>query len=103
MQPNAWHSYKITVIVEGTIDKNTGMVVDFAVISDVVKGEIIDKYDHRHMNDYFENPTAEIMANAFFRIINEKLNKKTNEKVKLYSLRLYETSNSFVEVNEKDE
>ena len=96
------HRYKLTVIAEGTLDKNSGMIIDFAVISDVVKGEIIDKYDHKHMNDYFENPTAEIMANTFFNIINEKLNRKTDGRVKLNSLRLYETSNSFVEISEKD-
>lgn len=96
------HSYKLTIIADGPLDKDSGMVIDFAVISDIVKEEIINKYDHKHMNDYFENPTAEIMAKVFFDEINEKLNKKTNGKVKLNSLRLYETSNSFVEVNEKD-
>ena len=96
------HRYKLTVIAEGTLDKNSGMIIDFAVISDIVKEEIIDKYDHRHMNDYFENPTAEIMAKVFFDEINEKLKSKTIGKVKLTSLRLYETSNSFVEITEKD-
>ena len=95
------HSYKLTIIANGPIDKNSGMIVDFSVISDVVKEEIINKYDHRHLNDFFENPTAEIMANTFFDIINEKMKSKTNKKVSLGSLRLYETSNSFVEVNEK--
>ena len=96
------HSYKLTIIIEGAIDKHTGMVMDFASLSDMVKEEIISKYDHRHMNDFFENPTAEIMANAFFNVISEKLAIKTNGSVKLDSLRLYETSNSFVEVSEKD-
>ena len=96
------HSYKLTVIAEGDLDKDTGMVVDFAVISDIVKEEILNKYDHKHMNEYFENPTAEIMAKTFFDEINEKLKSKTIGKVKLTSLRLYETSNSFVEITEKD-
>ena len=73
------HSYKLIVIIDGSVDKETGMVVDFAVLSDIVKEEIINKYDHRHMNDYFENPTAENMAQAFFDAINEKLESKTRE------------------------
>ena len=94
------HSYKLTVVVNGPVEKDSGMVVDFSVIKDIVKEEIINKYDHRHMNDYFENPTAENMSQQFFKAINEKLKKKTNGKVKVSSLRLYETSNSFAEINE---
>ena len=96
------HSYKLIIMLNGPIDKNTGMVIDFGVISGIVKEEIISKYDHRHMNDYFENPTAENMALSFFDTINKKLKIKTNDQVKLSFLRLYETSNSFVEVSEED-
>ena len=95
------HSYKLTVLVDGPVEKDSGMVIDFFAIKDIVKEEILNKYDHRHMNDYFDNPTSENMAQEFFKVINEKLKKKTNGKVKLSSLRLYETSNSFAEVNGK--
>jgi len=95
------HSYKLTVLVDGSVDKDTGMVIDFFVIKEIVKEEIINKYDHRHMNDYFDNPTAENMAQEFFKVINEKLKNKTNRKVRLSSLKLYETSNSFAEVDGK--
>jgi hypothetical protein len=54
------------------------------------------------MNVNIIYPTAEIMAKAFFDEINKKLKDKTNGKVNLASLRLYETSNSFVEISEKD-
>jgi len=92
------HTYKLTVVVDGPVEKDSGMVVDFSVIKDIVKEEIIDKYDHRHMNDYFENPTAETLSQAFFDLVKKKLKNKTNGKVKLSSLRLYETSDSFAEV-----
>ena len=95
------HSYKLTVVVDGPVEKDSGMVIDFSVIKDIVKEEVLNKYDHRHMNDYFDNPTAENMAQEFFKVINEKLKKKTNGKVRLSSLKLYETSNSFAEVNDK--
>ena len=94
------HSYKLTVVVDGPVEKESGMVVDFSVIKDIVKEEIINKYDHRHMNDYFDNPTAENMCQEFFNVISKNLKEKTNGKVKLSSLKLYETSNSFVEINE---
>ncbi len=94
------HSYKLIVVVDGPVDKDSGMVIDFSVLSEVVKEEVIEKYDHRHMNEYFKNPTAENMAQEFYKIINQKLKSKTNNKVKISSLRLYETSNSFAEVND---
>lgn len=96
------HSYKLTIVIEGDVDKTTGMVMDFASVNGIVKEEIISKYDHKHMNDFFENPTAELMANSFFNAISEKLALKTDGKVKLNSLRLYETSNSFVEVDSNE-
>ena len=95
------HSYKLTVLVDGPIEKESGMVIDFSVIKDVVKEEVINKYDHRHMNDYFENPTAENMVQNFFNAINKKLKNKTKGRVKLSSLKLYETSNSFAEALSK--
>ena len=91
------HSYKLTVIVDGNINKE-GMVVDFEILKNVVKETIIDKYDHRHLNDFFENPTAEILAKSFFESADKKLRRITNNKVKIVRLRIYETSKSFAEM-----
>jgi len=96
------HSYKLIVAVDGIVEKDSGMVVDFSVISDIVKKEIIDKYDHRHLNDYFDNPTAENIVKEFYNLINKNLKNKTNGKVKLSTLKLYETSNSFVEIDKEN-
>jgi len=95
------HSYKLTVVVDGPVDKESGMVIDFFVIKEIVKEKIINKYDHRHMNDFFDNPTAENISLEFFKVISKNLKEKTNGKVKLSSLKLYETSNSFAEINVK--
>lgn len=47
------HNYCIEVWAEGDLNLE-GMVVDFVVISEVIK-----QYDHKHLNDLFCNPTAE--------------------------------------------
>ncbi len=39
------HTFKVSVEVCGDIDKNTGMVMDFGIIKDVLK-KIISEYDH---------------------------------------------------------
>jgi 6-pyruvoyl-tetrahydropterin synthase len=35
------------------------MVMDFGDLSQVVKTEILDLLDHRHLNDILDNPTCE--------------------------------------------
>ena len=92
------HSYKLTLIAEGNINKE-GMVVDFDVLSMVVKETIIEKYDHRHLNDFFENPTAETLAEFFFEMADKRLREATNNSVRIVKLRLYETAKSFAEVD----
>jgi len=52
------HNWRVTVIC-GTDELNDrGMVVDFSLISEVVK-----KYDHTDLNTQLEQPTAEMLAN----------------------------------------
>ena len=56
------HSYRLDVTVEGPLETAgpaTGMVVDFDVLSDIVRANVIDVLDHRHLNDVIENPTSE--------------------------------------------
>ncbi len=55
------HNYKIRISVEGKIGEN-GMVVDFVLLKKLVKERVLDRLDHCHLNDLFENPTAEIMV-----------------------------------------
>jgi len=83
------HTYKLEVGVEGLIGED-GLVVDFALLSKVVKEEIIENYDHKNLNNYFENPTAENMVVAFFDILKEKF-------AGLCLIRLWETPTSYVE------
>ena len=77
------HSYKLFVTVGGFLNTQ-GMVIDFGDLSAIV-GSVIDKFDHGFLNDYFRNPTAEIMAvylrRTFERLLPEGLH---CDEVKLY-------------------
>ncbi len=79
------HSYKLFVTIGGLINES-GMVMDFGDLSDIVNG-IIDKFDHGFLNDYFQNPTAEIMA-VYLRNTIESL---LPEGVHCDEIKLYET------------
>jgi len=88
------HRYHLVVEVEGEVDK-FGWVCDFAEIEEIVKEHILDKFDHRNLNDYFELSTAENIAKHVF----EKLDKELQEKsYRLSKVILYETADSYVEV-----
>ena len=68
------HNYVITVSVKGTINPETGMVVDLRELKDIVRREVIDHVDHNNMNEdvpFLRGiiPTAENMVRAFWRQI----------------------------------
>jgi 6-pyruvoyltetrahydropterin/6-carboxytetrahydropterin synthase len=50
--------------VEGEVDADTGMVIEFAEIDAVVNPLLVEELDHRYLNDIpgLENPTAEHLA-----------------------------------------
>jgi len=111
------HTYKlhVTVIGEPVSDVNSpkyGMVVDFGVLKNKIKENLIDKFDHslivsKHDSENFTSgkpifrrihivdfqPTAENIVAHFADIIKPLLPEGTE----LFSLRLYETSTSFAE------
>jgi 6-pyruvoyltetrahydropterin/6-carboxytetrahydropterin synthase len=58
------HSYKLQVALYGEVDPATGFLVDFADLKAAVL-PLIDTLDHRHMNFFIENPTAENIAAWF--------------------------------------
>jgi len=50
------HSYRVRVMLKGLV-REDGMVIDFGHVKDV-----LDQLDHRYLNDFMENPTAEHTA-----------------------------------------
>jgi len=55
------HNYKIEIFVAGLIGEHSGWVADFAEI-DRHMGPLVSKVDHQMLNDFLENPTAELLA-----------------------------------------
>ena len=92
------HNYKLEVTVVGEPVSESGYVMDFKELKDIIKNEIIEKVDHQHLNEVemFKGLilTAEIMVKVFWNILENKLKRENS---RLYSLRLYETDNNYVE------
>ena len=115
------HSYKLWVTVKGEVRNENGhmkdgMVTDFAELKEIVKPEIIDKYDHSLVLNAnsphalidlsaFEKvfylpyqPTSENLVMAFATLIQSKMPKR----ITLCKLVLSETATSFAEWNLED-
>lgn len=63
------HDYRLTVEVEGPLDAETGLVMDYAALQRLVDERVVGAVDHRHLNhdvDFLRgvNPTAENVARA---------------------------------------
>jgi 6-pyruvoyltetrahydropterin/6-carboxytetrahydropterin synthase len=91
------HNYEVIVSVIGEPDSQTGYVYDMKVLSDLIKENVLRKFDHRNLNldtDYFKtlNPTAENIAVVIWRILRQKIDSNLELKITLY-----ETERNFVE------
>jgi 6-pyruvoyltetrahydropterin/6-carboxytetrahydropterin synthase len=91
------HNYEVIVTVIGEPHPETGYVFDMKVLSDLIKENVLRKFDHRNLNldtEYFKelNPTAENIAVIIWRILRQKIDNKFDLKITLY-----ETERNFVE------
>ncbi|MES2763925.1 MAG: 6-carboxytetrahydropterin synthase [Bacteroidota bacterium] len=90
------HNYDLIVKLVGEVDEKTGYVFDLKILNDIIKDEIIERFDHKNLNlDTAEfktlNPTAENIA----RIIYELLRAKIDLQYEL-EITLYETPRNYV-------
>jgi len=91
------HNYELVVKVSGKPDINTGFVIDMKILSQIIKDNVLDKFDHKNLNldtEEFKklNPTAENFAVVIWKILREKIDHQLELKVILY-----ETERNFVE------
>lgn len=59
------HSYRLEVAVEGLLGESgpaSGMVLDFDELKAIVERAVIERLDHRSLNEVVANPTAELLA-----------------------------------------
>ena len=91
------HNYTLEVTVAGEVDSTTGFVVDLKELKDVMNREVVDVYDHRHLNlevPEFRTaqPTTENIAIAVWNRLDGKI-----PGAKLYRVRVYEMPDLFAD------
>lgn len=69
------HSFRVDVVVEGSLPAGSAHLIDYGDISRVVRPIIDGELDHRHLNDIagLENPTSEMIALWLWRRIRPEL------------------------------
>ncbi len=91
------HNYELQVKITGKPNTDTGFVIDLKLLSDIIKANVIEKFDHKNFNlDIAEfaqlNPTAENIAIVIYTILRKQIDHKLD-----LQIRLYETPNNFAE------
>jgi 6-pyruvoyltetrahydropterin/6-carboxytetrahydropterin synthase len=97
------HNYELQVTVAGEPDPVTGFVIDLKILSTIIKHRVIDKIDHRNLNldvDFMKGvmPSTENLAMVIWNQLSDDVKAHGSE---LYSIKLFETENNFVEYQGK--
>lgn len=96
------HNYVLEVTVRGEPDPETGYIMDLGELKRILHEAVVDKCDHRNLNDEVPFlrgviPSTENLVIAFWNEIEPHI--KTG---RLYCVRLYETPRNFAEYHGPD-
>ncbi len=91
------HNYDLIVKVTGLPDLQTGYVIDMKILSDIIKEQVLEKFDHRNLNldlpEFKElNPTAENIAIVIYNLVRPHIEARFDLRITLY-----ETPRNYVE------
>jgi 6-pyruvoyltetrahydropterin/6-carboxytetrahydropterin synthase len=74
------HTYTCDVTVTGIVDAVTGMILDLRILDDVLRREVLERFDHRNINvevpEFADGklvPTGENLARFIFERVQEGL------------------------------
>ncbi len=102
------HNFNLTVTVKGKPDPDTGFVMNFKELNQLIKKEILEKVDHKNLN--LDVPfltgkmtSCETLVHEFWEILFPLIKQKTNGKVKLHCLKLTETPKNYAEYYGEEE
>jgi len=91
------HNYVVELTIAGEVDEKSGMVMDLKDLKALLEQEVLEPFDHKFLNKEvhaFDQkiPTTENIALEIWNRLKGKLSVG-----KLHRVRLYETSDLFVD------
>lgn len=91
------HRYKLEVSVLGYINEEKYLAVDFRDLKSLGKELIVNKLDHRNLNEVLDfNTSCENVAYWIWEALEDTVTKYGCE---LYEIKLWETPDSYVTLN----
>lgn len=96
------HNFDLFVTIKGEPDRESGFVMNFKMLKDILQDEILEKVDHKNLNTDVpfmkgKRTSCENLVTEFWKILNPIIFQKSYKRAHLHSLKLYETSTSFAE------
>jgi 6-pyruvoyltetrahydropterin/6-carboxytetrahydropterin synthase len=91
------HNYTLELTVKGEVDPQSGFVVNLVDVKEILNREVMDVFDHRHLNKEVPEfatqiPTTENIAISIWNRIAPKL-----KNAKIHRVRVYEMPDLFVD------
>jgi len=91
------HNYQVEVTIAGDAKEPTGRVMSVPAFETIVKREVIDRFDHQHLNtDTAEfrdlNPSVENIARVIYDLLAERV-----APARLARVRVWETAKTWAE------
>ncbi|RYY57057.1 MAG: 6-carboxytetrahydropterin synthase [Chitinophagaceae bacterium] len=92
------HNYELLVTIKGEPDPETGFVFDVKRLSNIIKDQVVEKIDHRNLNEDVPFMKGKMCSTENLAIeIWKQLEPHIPGSVRLHCIRLYETPRIFVE------
>ncbi len=96
------HNYTLEITICGEVNPKTGYLIDLKLLKQIIIENVINKVDHKNLNLDVEFlagkiPTAENIAIAIWDELESKI-----PSGKLYSIKLLETENNYIEYKGKN-
>jgi 6-pyruvoyltetrahydropterin/6-carboxytetrahydropterin synthase len=95
------HNFELLVTVKGKPDPDTGFVIDLKKLSNLTKELVVDKLDHRNLNEDVEfmagkMASCEVLVVEIWNILAPAI-RAAAPHARLHKLQLFETPRNFVE------
>ena len=92
------HNFDIFITLKGTVNPETGFVMDFKVLKEIIETHVIEPLDHKNLNldvPFFKDllPSVENIAIVIWDILTPHI----TSNAQLHKITVYETERNFVD------
>lgn len=96
------HNFDLFVTIKGQPDPDTGFIMNFKDLKDIVKDNVLEAVDHKNLNidvPFMKDKltSCENLVLEFWKILDPLVREESDGRAALHGLKLYETPTSYAE------